>query len=101
MRKNAGFRAGFHCFRTLLSCFGLFFQGFSQFLARLDHLAVRVLQVLDYPRLMSIQRRGFRINFGISSPGKADNNQRIVSTKLMRSTAGLLPKKWSMCYESL
>jgi len=41
-----------------LSCFGLFFQGFSQFLARLDHFAVRVLQVLDYPRLMSIRTAG-------------------------------------------
>lgn len=43
-----------------LSCFGLFFQGFSQFLTRLGHLAVRVLQILDYPRLVAIRPAGIQ-----------------------------------------
>ena len=38
-----------------LSGFGLLFQGFSQLVTRLGHLAVRVLQVLDHTRLMAIR----------------------------------------------
>jgi hypothetical protein len=38
-----------------LSSFCLFFQGFSQLLARFGHLAVRALQVLDYSRFMPIR----------------------------------------------